>query len=202
MSRIGIDIDGVLANFVSSYKDYIVRVTGRDLFPSGDIWDSWNHETAVGYTSADISLVWDCIRADPCFWKSLSPYPETRAALFAVSDQIATGSDVYFITARPGVAAKAQTEDWLHQHWPTFHVPRLTVLLSSHKGLCARALNLDAYIDDRIENVIDVAATSMFDDPPQCRTFLLSRPWNASLKTATHFVQGIHRITTLPEMFN
>jgi len=77
--------------------------------------------------------------------------------------------DVYFITSRPGIDAKIQTEDWLYNAG----YPHATVLISSAKGLCAQALKLDVYIDDRWENCVDVATTSL-----KTKVFLLDRPWN------------------------
>jgi uncharacterized HAD superfamily protein len=50
----------------------------------------------------------------------------------------------------------------------------VTVLISSEKGLCARALNLDYYIDDKWENCVDVGMES------NTKVYLLDRPWNQS----------------------
>ena len=172
MSRIGVDIDGVLANFNESYIETVVAVTGRDLFPARpfDIV-TWNYPESYGYTREEVAKVWECIKASETFWQNLGTYPTTVNDLNYLAEKQEEGHDVYFVTARPGVLAKFQTEMWF------LGIPQCeitpTVLISSEKGLCAKALSLDAYIDDRWENVIDVVSVS-----PSTRVFILDRPWN------------------------
>lgn len=174
--RIGCDIDGVLADFNTAFIDRVIAVTGRDLFPPRpfDI-TTWNYPQAYGYTADEVSAVWETINADRFFWRNLPRYESTFADLDYLAKQMLWfGSDVYFITARPGPTAKEQTEHWLRTHWPSLVVPSLTVLISSEKALCAVALNLDVYIDDRRENVQSVAVAR----GSKTRTFVMDRPWN------------------------
>lgn len=167
---LGIDCDGVLADFNSAFIDRVIAVTGRDLFPPRpfDI-PTWNYPEWYSYTRQEVSDVWEDIKRDPLFWATLPVYPDTTQALRRLETLAYNGADVYFITARPGVRAKAQTEEWLQASGYSHQLP--TVLVASEKGLCATALGLDVYLDDRWENAVDVAYTPT-------RTFLLNRPWN------------------------
>lgn len=187
-SRIGVDCDGVLADFNSAFIQTVIDVTDRDLFPVRpfDI-PTWNYPEHYGYTAAEVSKVWEDIKSDPNFWGYLNAYPQTAAVLAMLKEVEESGAELYFITARPGIVAKAQTEDWLYEQG--FYHP--TVLISSAKGLCARALNLTHYIDDRWENVVDVRTYN-----PTTKVFLLTQPWNANNDAAA---EGIRRVDSVLE---
>lgn len=189
-SRIGVDCDGVLADFNGAFIQRVIDVTGRDLFPVRpfDI-PTWNYPEHFGYSAAEVSAVWEDIKDDANFWVDLNDYPQTRVVLAQLQDLSTYGgsADVYFITARPGIDAKVQTEEWLLEMG--FGEP--TVLMSSAKGLCARALNLTHYIDDRWENVVDVRTYN-----PTTKVFLLTQPWNANNDAAA---EGVTRVSSVLE---
>ena len=173
--RLGFDVDGVFADFNEKFIPYSIAVTGKDLYPARpfDI-TTWNYPESYGYTLAEVSAVWKVIKADPSFWLSTNPYADAYADLYRIKLLQNAGHEIYFITARPGIEVKRQTEQWLEDKG----FPKPTVLISSHKGLCARTLSLDAYIDDKKENVIDVLTLNFGNT----RTFLLDRPWNQGLE--------------------
>lgn len=173
--RIGVDVDGVLADFNESFIDTVKRLTGRDLFGAGYVPTTWNYPEAVGYTGPEVTQVWDTIKANPTFWLSLRPYWDAMTALEQLR-VMSVEHDLYFITSRPGVKAKHQSEVWLATHSGDF-AWNPTVLISSEKGKCAKALHLDYYVDDRYENVQDVVSET------RGRTFayMVDRPWNQSV---------------------
>ncbi len=177
--RIGIDIDGVLAQFNDAFILRVIQVTNKDLFPARpfDIL-TWHYAQSYGYTDTEVSAVWESIKADKYFWQRLGPYDTAEADLDALYDCQEAGHEIYFITARPGIWVKRQTEIWIqtHGYYIRFRIP--TVLISSHKGLCAQALNLDAYIDDKDENVMDVLTRSF----GKTKTFVMDRPWNQNVE--------------------
>ena len=186
--KIGIDVDGVLADFNKAFIDRTVQVVGKDLFPIRpfDI-PCWDYPQHFGYTNPECSTVWENVKQDDTFWYQLFPYdgvPEFLSQLNSAEH------DIYFITNRPGVYVKSQTESWLEFHnfglqTEAFSYP--TVLISAEKGLCAKALGLDLYIDDRTENCLDVNHMS-----PKTRVVMLARPWNTEQN-------GIARLGTLSE---
>lgn len=188
--RIGFDVDGVLADFNTGFIKRVIHVTGVDLFPPRpfDI-PMWDYPQHYGYTEAQVNAVWENIKADATFWRRLPEYPGTESFLFGTIESLdREGNDVYFITSRPGIAAKKQTENWIRAAGLNWMEP--TVLISSAKGLCAHALRLDIYVDDRWENCLDVVATS-----EGTKVYLLDQPWN---QERSH--PAIERISSLQEM--
>lgn len=176
--RIGFDIDGVLADFNSSFIALVKDVTGRDLFPP-DYWPhTWNYPESLGYTDAEVSAVWDRIKAGGVFWQQLAPLPDMAVlARWFVLPPFPQAPqpyhEFYFITSRMGKNVKLQTEEWLDEQ---MGVAGNTVLISSEKGALARALKLDYYVDDRAENIRDVELTS-----PNTFAYLINQPWNQHL---------------------
>ena len=170
--RLGCDVDGVLANFNHVFVELTVRVLGKDLYPGPagtfDIF-TWNYPEFFGYTSSDVTKVWDHIKSDPDFWLNIPAYKNTKQAMKVLANLQQSNNDIYFITNRMGVNAKRQTEKWLDR----FDMMPTTVLLSKEKGFCATALALDAYIDDKWENCVDVA---MQNDT--IKVFCMDQPWN------------------------
>jgi uncharacterized HAD superfamily protein len=139
---------------------------------------TWEYpQDSFGYSNEEIKRVWKDISNDKTFWLTLSPYKDTYNFISALSRY---NNDFYFITSRPGKTAKLQTELWLDK----FSTQPLTVLISSEKGLCAKALKLDYYIDDKTENCIDV------DENSSTKCFMLAQPWNRQ-------IYGIERINSI-----
>lgn len=201
--KVGIDIDGVLADFNAAYIQRVIDVTGHDLFPPRpfDIL-TWNYPESYGYTGAEIKAVWASIMLDANFWYNLAEYETTSEDIKALISLMVSGNDVYFVTARPGIVAKMQTELWLRNIISALTLAPVTatVLITSHKGLAARTLELDAYIDDRWENAIDVAAIIEHGNPigiSKTRTFLLSRTWNTEYDVRSY---GITRVSSVEDM--
>jgi hypothetical protein len=204
--RVGFDMDGVIADFNSGMHELMVGMTERDLFPPSFHKEgprTWNFPLDYGYTPEEINAAWEVIKADPMFWMSLDPHHDALSTLKLVWGLLEKNHEVYFITNRMGVAAKRQSEIWLLQHlilpttgknymhragYPPHHP---TVLLSGEKGLCALALQLDAYVDDRFENIEDVTFHS-----PKTRAYLLHKPYNEGRVS-----RGV-RIKTLGEMLD
>jgi hypothetical protein len=191
--KIGFDLDGLLADFNCAFANTIRKVTGRDLFPLVLDLPCWDWPQHYGYTPKEVSAVWEHVKKDPNFWESLTYYPNTPMDRIETLNQ-KWEHDIYFITSRVGINCKGQTERWLEPF-----ITNPTVLISSKKGLCAQALRLDAYIDDKIENCIDTA--------PSCWTFILDRPWNQPgapewQRLSPAMMQDITRVVSVGEMLD
>lgn len=172
--RIGIDMDGCLADFNVPYISLIEQHSGVKLPDSSDTYPNrWNYESDAGLNSTQVSKMWAEIKASPDFWVKLPAYPETSSFLRSILDlELFQDAAVYFITNRPGLDAKGQTEVWLQRNGYNAHP---TVLISGEKGLCAKALELTHYIDDKNENCTDVR-----DNSPETANFMIQRPWNTA----------------------
>jgi len=103
--------------------------------------------------------LWRHVRSIENFWESLAeiePGAVARLALAAADRRW----EVLFITKRPdtaGATAQVQTQRWLQSRG--FPLPSVCVV-SGSRGLVAAALALDAVIDDRVENCLDIAIDS------------------------------------------
>ena len=173
--RIGFDVDGVLADFSKGYMALIIKLSGRDLFAPGD-WDNppcWDWDKFRGYTAEERAMAWKHIVASATFWEELTPLPGNYETLRDVFYTLNGQHELYFITNRTGVMVKRQTENWLRYYLNLIHVP--TVLITGHgvKGLVAKALNLDAYLDDNFDNCLHC-----LEQAPTTHTYLLDRSYN------------------------
>lgn len=167
-------MDGIFADFVQGFNLKLAEVTGRSLFPADFEATCWDWAVQPGlYTNDEAGKAQQAIEEDKKFWRNLNCYPDTPDAIARIWNVQRAGHDAYFITNRPGVDAKRQTETWLYQHSTTL-VPVPTVLITPLKGCAAQALQLDAYIDDKPSNCRDVVKFMGL----HCKTFLLDRPWN------------------------
>ena len=103
--------------------------------------------------------LWARVREIENFWYSLREIEPGAVARLAAA-AAAHEWDVLFITTRPscaGATTQLQSQRWLQEHG--FELPSVYVV-SGSRGRIATALTLDAVIDDRAENCLDVATDS------------------------------------------
>ena len=167
--RIGFDVDGVLASFNDGFIKVLVETSGRNLFLEGYVPHTWHYAKAMGYTKVEEDAAWDAVHANPTFWQDLAPLAGVEE--FNAADGLFFPDvDIYFITKRDSPTAKDQTELWMEEH---LDLMSPTVLVTGEKGLACKILNLEVYIDDKVEN-----AQAVLKESPQTRMYLLDRPWN------------------------
>jgi 5'(3')-deoxyribonucleotidase len=205
MLKIGVDIDGVLADFLAKARTLLKEMCGK---PADDlIQTGWGFDS-LGITKEEERQFWDKLDTIPNWWYDLPKMPGT--------DTIKRLCDKYrviFITNRKdgtGMPVDVQSAAWLQ--W-TFGINYPTVLLSDDKGPLARALKLDWFIDDRPKNVEEVRVSS-----PLTRTVLYRTSYNTEyahldcVKTFDEFtkrfslpeeevLEPLESITSLPELF-
>jgi len=189
--KAGFDVDGVLAQFIPFYAALTIRIDGRDLFEPEDKVNPprWHFPEYRGYSNETMAEVWRHIAGSPTIWADLQPYEENVTALATCIQEIEKQHDVYFITSRPGATAKRQSEAWLKRYFSYEGHVLPTVMLCTLKGSACRALNLDCYIDDNLDNVLEVQA-----DHPKTRVYLLNKNYNRG------DAQNAIRVDTLKEM--
>lgn len=198
---IGIDIDGVLANFNAAYRHALFATTGRDLIPEevcrgskpGEEPPVWNYAPYYGYTREEDRETWKNITESSSFWMDLKPLPQADDFLERLDcrvelDPIGERPEVYFITTRPGYDVKGQSTRWLSARFVDFP----TVLITrGNKGQLAKGLGLTHFIDDKPENCTDVKHYV-----PECHVFLLSCRYNEAQQGELR-AQGITVVHTL-----
>ena len=110
-------------------------------------------------TDRQMRELWAHVRRTENFWSTLAEIESGTVARFAA---LAAEHrwEVLFLTQRPATAgdtAQVQTQRWLHSHG--FALPSVYVMNGS-RGKVAQALAIDAVIDDRPENCVDVVSDS------------------------------------------
>lgn len=175
--RVAFDMDGVLADLHEPFVRMAVRLYPEidpDELGAADIGASPNDDieekprdpatpatpaSDVVLTSAQSDAVWRAVATTPNFWETLKEIePGTVARIAALAEE--RRWEVLFITSRPrsaGATVQRQTQRWLQQHG--FPMPSVYVVHRS-RGRIASALGLDAVIDDRPDNCLDVALES------------------------------------------
>lgn len=110
-------------------------------------------------TSRQQSQLWDHVKKMENFWTTL---PELEPGVIARIAKTAHDRrwEVIFLTTRPATAGdlvQIQSQQWLAAHG--FQYPSVFVVQRS-RGRIADALHLDAFVDDRPENCLDIAVES------------------------------------------
>jgi 5'(3')-deoxyribonucleotidase len=175
--RVGVDLDGTLADLSSEFHEVEQRMFGRQVLdePNDDDEADANAEPVAKANlktakrrSREQEAVWRAIRDTPDFWMQLKPIePAAVRALQAATDQFQW--EVFFITQRPrtaGASVQKQSQNWLIAQG--FAVPSV-LTLSGSRGKAVHALDLDFLIDDLPKNCIDVISDS------KCRPILVLR---------------------------
>ncbi len=180
--RIGVDLDGTLADLSSAYHDIEVSLFGRHSDDSvleelpAEPTDKEKLKAARA-RSREQDAVWQCVKSTPDFWEQLKPI-EPNAVRDLQAAVAAHGWEVFFITQRPktaGASVQLQTQRWLVAQgfeWPS------VLTLSGARGKAAHALDLDVLIDDLPKNCIDVISDS------RCRPILVLRTPNPQTEAA------------------
>jgi 5'(3')-deoxyribonucleotidase len=180
--RIGIDMDGTLADLSSAYAEIEDRLFGPELAeherPAPELREAEQHvedDAPVAATIGDNprvvqrrsggggsrhrDRVWRAIEGTPNFWTTLKPLEEgVIERLYQLTCE--HNWEVFFITQRPATAGGTvqwQTHTWLVDQG--FTTPSV-IPLSGGRGKCAAAIQLDYLIDDTPQNCVDVLADS------------------------------------------
>jgi hypothetical protein len=151
--RIGIDIDGVLADFRTAFRKASRASLGHDIDEPEDPKQS----ESLG--QKDVQRVWEQIARTSNWWMTLEPYePDQVARLYSLTR--AGGWEVFFLTNRPasaGDSVQFQTQWWIERQG--FYLPAVLTVPGS-RGEVANGLRLDLVIDDLIMNCVEVVSAS------------------------------------------
>ena len=150
--RVGIDIDGVLADFRTAFHAAATHCLGREIPAAPDAGDAVLEQK-------DLKKVWQYVARTPNWWMGLEAYePEQIGRLYALAR--AAKWEVFFLTNRPasaGDTVQFQTQWWLEQHG--FYLPAVLTVPGS-RGEVANGLRLDLVIDDLVVNCVEAVSAS------------------------------------------
>ena len=172
--RVAFDLDGTLADMHVVMRREAERLFGeaalsRVVEPAGaatgtaDAAGTGKESNRVmaelHLTSRQQMQLWEHVKGIDNFWCGL---PEMEPGIVARIAHVAQQRrwEVIFLTTRPLVAGETvqiQSQRWLETHG--FQYPSVFVVQRS-RGKIAEALELDAVVDDRPENCLDVAVDS------------------------------------------
>ena len=169
--RVGFDMDGVLADFSTAFRDVEKRLFGAgSVLPaeSPEV-EARQEEDAAAQAAAPGSspretrrrrdAVWKEIHDTTDFWTTLKPH-DPGAVRRIYDMMLRHGLEVFFITQRPatlGQTVQRQTQYWLRQQG--FDLPSVLVIGGS-RGAAAGALRLDYHVDDSPQNCLDIVSDS------------------------------------------
>jgi len=186
--RLGFDIDGVLANFRSAFRDAAVRIVHGDV-EEFDAVESPPSESPLAPN--DVKRVWDHIAKTPNWWMEIDAYePDQIARLYSLTR--AAGWEVFFLTKRPpsaGDSVQFQTQWWIERFG--FYLPSVLTVPGS-RGDIANALRLDLLVDDQLINCVEVVCAS-----PTKAILMQRTPDSAAREHATG--RGIGVVATLAD---
>ena len=154
--RLGFDIDGVLADFRSAFRDAASRIVRGEV----DAFDPVaTPESEAPLSPDDVRRVWDHIAKTPNWWMEIDAYePDQIARLYSLTR--AAGWEVFFMTKRPpsaGDSVQFQTQWWIERFG--FYLPSVLTVPGS-RGDVANALRLDLLVDDQLINCVEVVSAS------------------------------------------
>jgi len=214
--RVGFDLDGTVADMYFALRREAIALFGEEVLrkaaytPSkpqdagasaasakataGQAEDEQTTTLAIQelhLTSRQQAQLWDHVKGIENFWTSL---PELEPGIISRIAKIATDRrwEVIFLTTRPSTAGELvqlQSQRWLEAHG--FHYPSVYVVQRS-RGKIADALHLDAFVDDRPENCLDIAVES---------TAKVILVWHGNLKDVPAGAKrlGVRPVSTISE---
>ena len=174
--RVAFDLDGTIADMHVVLRREAERLFGDGELPStaeppgasvagagepepSDAKESTGVMAELHLTGRQQMRLWEHVKTLENFWDGL---PEMEPGIVKRIAQTAHQRrwEVIFLTTRPLVAGdtvQVQSQRWLEAHG--FRYPSVFVVRRS-RGKIAEALELDALVDDRPENCLDVAVDS------------------------------------------
>ena len=160
--RLGIDLDGVVADFNAGWMELYNEEFGTNLTP--DLVDHWDAIPDLTHF-ADMGEFWHWASDldGASLFRHLRPYPGAVEAL----DRLAVSHDVVIITTKPDFAVH-DTYQWISQH----RLPTTEVHITERKWEVA----CDVYLDDGPHVLRGLARFR--PDAVVCRYV---RPWNHDL---------------------
>jgi hypothetical protein len=182
MLRLGIDVDGVVADFRTAFRSLAERELG---IAANDV--------EADLSKADVERLWRKVALSTNWWLDVPPYePAQIARLYA---QARRGRwEIFFLTSRPasaGDCVQLQTQVWLERLG--FFLPSVLTTPAGARGEVARSLRLDLAMDDRIVNCMEIISAS------NAKALLVARGTTTDQVRAGAEARGVGVVPTLSQ---
>lgn len=161
--RLGLDCDGVLANFAV----YILARINREMGLRIRVND-WRPIIEDSPIARQVGAAVFRMMEEDALWAGLPPYPGTARRVAALRERY----DIYVVTAIPDRFAPVRRQ-WLERHGVE-HEGLICVPTAEDKVQVARDLGLVAFVDDLPSVAVQLAAAGF-------ASYLVRRPWNLGL---------------------
>ena len=172
--RLGIDLDGVVANFNAGWLQRYNRDFGTEL--GLDAVSTWNGiPAATHFDSMHDFWEWARHLDGASLFRVLDPYPNAVESLWQLAK---AGHKIVILTSKPYWATH-HTYEWIAEH----ELPTREVHILDDKW----RVDCDVYLDDAPHNVEDI-----HQQRPNRATVRYIRPWNDP-------VSGTHSIANWDE---
>lgn len=150
MLRLGIDVDGVLADFRTAFRELAAKELGSRASAEAD----------QELSKKDVERLWKAVATAPNWWGDLPPFePDQLTRLYSLSR---SGRwEVFFMTSRPpssGDTVQLQTQVWLERYG--FYMPSVLTAPAGARGELARSLRIDVIVDDHLVNCMEIVGAS------------------------------------------
>ncbi len=154
---VGLDIDGVVADFLSPFLSFVENKTGSGPIPAESVTDF----TFQGHPVLSEEVVWKCmeeVSSNSDFWLGLSSLITVEA--WQALEELSQKKRLMFLTNRSGHRGydiEVVTRDWLKTQGVS---NPLVYFTQKWKGELVDELGVRLFMDDRQENCEDVANKS------------------------------------------
>jgi hypothetical protein len=207
--RVGFDLDGTVADMYFALRREAIKLFGEEVLhtppEASKPQEAGTEQTpkaeddqTAGLAIQELRLtarqqdqMWDHVKQIENFWTTL---PELEPGIISRIAKAAHERrwEVIFLTTRPsteGELVQLQSQRWLEAHG--FQYPSVYVVHRS-RGKIADALHLDAFVDDRPENCLDIAVES------KAKVILV---WHGNLNDVPAGAKrlGVRAVTTISE---
>jgi uncharacterized HAD superfamily protein len=169
--KIGIDLDGVLGQCAEYMIEEIYKRKNVRLDIDKDIWDH-----ALAKCIPEHMDVADQVFAETGIWSNMAAYEDNVEAFRSIRKKYGDAVEFVVITARKNIISnmKELTKQWLDTHrFPYDDV--CLVPTGSLKGDFASQHDVEIFVEDRAENVIDLSDYGI-------ATILVKRRWNIAMQ--------------------
>jgi uncharacterized HAD superfamily protein len=168
---VGLDIDGVVADFLTPFLRFVEKKVGNGPIAVESITDLSFKEHPYLTEKA----VWGCMEEvsyDPAFWRNLRPLISQKE--WQELEEMSSRGKLVFLThryERETYSIHQVTCEWLKRHGirePAIHFTQ------ESKSKLVENFGVDLFVDDRHENCQDVAENT------QAKVFMPHRQYNQS----------------------